>query len=365
MTTPVTRIAALAITLLAVACAEAQAAGPVLLGVGQQGRHSTGTFSAPGADDATVYIATAPDRGTDGRFLEENIADVAFLTSDEIASGRWLSSEQLDPGQYYVMLRATAWSCLGEPSCLDGVSGVLPLTVPKPRQRFTRKVTRSFGTLYLRLTIAPLGESQAYQNAFCTSAGNLGRIGVASERQLEEPAGPGATSAARSGFRQSTTHRAAERLWDAAAAFASRLAHFDPEALARTKFCVDQLTLPADSELPPAWPISSSCSGARRSRRSSLGSRRLGSTPRATSNGSSDGASSSRAPTRDRGPAPAPSPSWAVRSPALVMARPGLERQTARPGPEPALANDKPPGANAYQLLAAIATGVQWFRPTY
>ena len=81
-------------------------------------------------------------------------------------------------------------------------------------------------------------------------------------------------------------HSAAERLWDAAAAFASRLAHFDPEALARTKFYVDHLTLPADSELPPALADFFELLGRPASRRSSLGSRRLGSTPRATSNGS-------------------------------------------------------------------------------
>jgi hypothetical protein len=58
--------------------------------------------------------------------------------------------------------------------------------------------------------------------------------------------------AAKGGAGRLPPHSAAERLWDAAAAFASRLAHFDPEALARTKFYVDHLTLPADSELPPA-----------------------------------------------------------------------------------------------------------------
>ena len=35
-------------------------------------------------------------------------------------------------------------------------------------------------------------------------------------------------------------------------AIASRLARFDHDAIARTKSYVDQLTLPADGELPPA-----------------------------------------------------------------------------------------------------------------
>jgi hypothetical protein len=142
---------------------DAQAAAPDLFSVGQQDRHSTGTFSAPGADDATVYIATAPDLGTDGRFLEENVEDLVILTSDEIASGSWLSSDQLEPGDYFVMLRAFDFDCVGEPECLDGFSSVLPLTVPKPAQKFTRKVTRLFSTLYLKLTIAPLGGDQPYR----------------------------------------------------------------------------------------------------------------------------------------------------------------------------------------------------------
>jgi hypothetical protein len=163
MTSAVTKITALAITLLVVACTDAQAAAPDLFSVGQQDRHSTGAFSAPGADDATVYIATAPDLGTDGRFLEENIEGYVFLTDDEIANGGWLSSDQLDPGDYYVMLRASDYDCFGEPSCIEGFSDVLPLTVPKPEQRFTPRVRRVYGTLSLRLTIAPLGEPQSYR----------------------------------------------------------------------------------------------------------------------------------------------------------------------------------------------------------
>jgi enoyl-CoA hydratase/carnithine racemase len=42
------------------------------------------------------------------------------------------------------------------------------------------------------------------------------------------------------------------RLDDEVEAIASRLARFDHDAIARTKFYVDQVTLPADSELPPA-----------------------------------------------------------------------------------------------------------------
>jgi hypothetical protein len=61
------------------------------------------------------------------------------------------------------MLRAVDYDCLGDPACLDGFSSVLPLTVPKPAQKFSRKVTRSFGTLYLKLTISRVGEDQPYR----------------------------------------------------------------------------------------------------------------------------------------------------------------------------------------------------------
>jgi hypothetical protein len=30
----------------------------------------------PGADDATNYIASSPDRATDGSFLQENVTEV-------------------------------------------------------------------------------------------------------------------------------------------------------------------------------------------------------------------------------------------------------------------------------------------------
>jgi enoyl-CoA hydratase/carnithine racemase len=43
-----------------------------------------------------------------------------------------------------------------------------------------------------------------------------------------------------------------DRLDDEVEGIASRLARFDHEAIARTKAYVDQVTLPADSELPPA-----------------------------------------------------------------------------------------------------------------
>ena len=54
-----------------------------------------------------MYLASSPERGTDGRFLQENVKETDFLTDDEIQRGAWLDSDQVDPGTYYVMLEAT------------------------------------------------------------------------------------------------------------------------------------------------------------------------------------------------------------------------------------------------------------------
>jgi hypothetical protein len=50
------------------------AIAPTLAGVGQQNRHPTATFGPlPGVDAAFTYVATKPDRASDGSFLDENI----------------------------------------------------------------------------------------------------------------------------------------------------------------------------------------------------------------------------------------------------------------------------------------------------
>jgi hypothetical protein len=148
------------------ACAAtAWGAGPTLLSVGQQNRHPTATFAAPGAEDATIYFATAPDRATDGRFLEENVGHLDLLTTDEIQAGHWLDSAQVDPGRYYVMLRAADYDCFGEPMCVDGFSDMLTLAVPKPVQRYRGgvRVWQYLSTVSVRFRVAPLGERLRYR----------------------------------------------------------------------------------------------------------------------------------------------------------------------------------------------------------
>jgi hypothetical protein len=143
----------------------AGAATPTLSSVGDQNRHATATFSAPGADDATIYFATKPDRATDGHFLEENVKHLALLTADEIQAGRWLDSAQLDPGRYYVLLRASDYECLGDPNCMSGFSDMLTLAVPKPVPRYRGNVHayKYLSTVRLAFRVAPLGERARYR----------------------------------------------------------------------------------------------------------------------------------------------------------------------------------------------------------
>ena len=90
-----------------------------------------------------------------------------------------------------------------------------------------------------------------------------------------------------------------DHLDDEVEAIALRLARFDHEALARTKSYVDQVTLPAETELPPALADFFELSGRLRSRRGTPGSKGLGWESTATSSGSSDGAWLRRFPTRE------------------------------------------------------------------
>jgi hypothetical protein len=165
--------AALVLGLAVPTTAAAEAAAPTLTTVGQQDRHATATFSMPGADDATIYFATKPDRASDGRFLDENIEHLDFFTDNEIQAGRWLDEAQLDPGQYHVMLNADDSDCFGDPNCLAGFSNVLTFSIPKPAPRYRGKV-RVYGylsTVQLTFRVAPLGERRPYRVCWRLVAG--------------------------------------------------------------------------------------------------------------------------------------------------------------------------------------------------
>jgi len=153
--------------------ADALAVPPTLSAVGQANRHPTATFSAPRADDATIYIASKPDRATDGSFLTENVKTLDILTDSELQAGRWVSESQIDPGTYWVMLHASPdfnacyIDATGtyDPACADGFSNVQTLVVPEPTSRYAASVTvyRFIHQASLRLTARPLGEDRAYR----------------------------------------------------------------------------------------------------------------------------------------------------------------------------------------------------------
>jgi len=157
----------------------AGAVPPAFSSVGHQSRHLTASFSAPRADSVTIYVATKPDRATDGSFLSENVETLDGFADSEIQQGRWLSESQIDPGPYYVMLRASADfdSCYifetggYDPACANGYSEVVRVVVPKPAIRYSTTSQRvSYAQkMYLTLKALPLGEKQTYRVCYRTA----------------------------------------------------------------------------------------------------------------------------------------------------------------------------------------------------
>jgi hypothetical protein len=136
-------------------------------------RHPSATFAAPKADDVTIYFASKADRASDGSFFQENIVASDFLTTSEIQAGTWTYSDQLDPGTYYTMVNASPnfdlcyipSSGTYDPSCADGYSNVVTLTVPVPRIRYSARVSvlRYVRVAYLGLKATPFGIAKPYR----------------------------------------------------------------------------------------------------------------------------------------------------------------------------------------------------------
>ena len=157
---------ALAATLAALMVSTpAWAVEPTLLSVSHENRHAVATYSMTGADDAFIHFASRPDRATDGSFFEEAIEHSDDLTQDEIQSGRWLDSAQLDPGLYYVLLRAYDFGCPEDPSCTQGYSNMLTVSVPEPTTRYRGAVTayRYLSSVALDFRASPLGRRVPYR----------------------------------------------------------------------------------------------------------------------------------------------------------------------------------------------------------
>ena len=154
----------------------ALAAAPVITTVGQRNRHPIVAFTAPRAGTVIVYVARTPDRATDGNFLVENVVDSDHLTESEIAVGSWLYERQLNPGRYFVILRAWPsdacesnpppdYELTIDPDCADGFSNMVTVTVPKPRQTYRLRVEQSryASSIGITLTVSPLGERLPYR----------------------------------------------------------------------------------------------------------------------------------------------------------------------------------------------------------
>ena len=99
------------------------------------------------------------------------------MTDSEIATGRWLSESQLDPGTYYVLVKASPDfdQCYRDggydPACADGYS-MATLVVPKPLVRYAVGATRETysSSVSLRIAAMPLGEKVPYRVCFLTMA---------------------------------------------------------------------------------------------------------------------------------------------------------------------------------------------------
>lgn len=143
-------------------------------------RRPQAAFSAPFASDATLYFANKPDRATDGQFFTENVESIDSVTDDELAAGRWVSESRLDPGTYYVMMRASPDfdSCYlfdsggYDPKCADGYSSVATITIAKPVSRYTAsaQALRYLGVVHANLRATTLGEKRAYRVCYRTAA---------------------------------------------------------------------------------------------------------------------------------------------------------------------------------------------------
>jgi hypothetical protein len=119
----------------------------------------------PGADDATIYFASKPDRASDGGFLRKNIKELDLLGTIQIRRAWWSFEHQLDPGTYYVMMQAIDYDCIGQPDCIGGYSNMLTLAVPKPSQTYrgSVEVLHDVHIVSMTLHFTALGEKLPYK----------------------------------------------------------------------------------------------------------------------------------------------------------------------------------------------------------
>lgn len=138
-------------------------------------RHPSITFAAPAASSVTVYFASKPDQASNGQFFSENVKRTDYLTDDEIQTGAWTFEYQLDPGTYYVLLKASpnfsqCYVSGGtyKPECAMGYSNVGQIVVPVPPIRYSAIVNapKFWQTVQLKTKASVLGINQGYRVCF-------------------------------------------------------------------------------------------------------------------------------------------------------------------------------------------------------
>lgn len=156
-------VAAMIVAIVTTATASAATVLPNLTTVGATNFHLTATFQAPGAEDLTLSVATAPALSTSGAFLQENLVTAETITTSEIAAGSFLATQRIDPGHYWAYLNAVSFGCDDPPrTCASGHSNLVEFTVPEPKRDYRGlvKVYRNLGLVTLGLRISPAGDRQ-------------------------------------------------------------------------------------------------------------------------------------------------------------------------------------------------------------
>lgn len=98
-----------ALALLGVSSAEAGPPRSAKISVRQSHRHLIATWTLPpGVDPQVIEIATAPETGTDGYFLEENQEEVDLL---EAGQPWFFDTEELGLGTHWVHIRTLDNDC--------------------------------------------------------------------------------------------------------------------------------------------------------------------------------------------------------------------------------------------------------------
>jgi hypothetical protein len=99
-----------------------------MIAVRQSHRHLIATWTLPpGLDPRVIEIATAPNTGTDGHFLEENRQEVDVLENGQTS---YFGSEELGLGTYWVHIQTLDSNCSYiENSTCFAWSNIVSLTI--------------------------------------------------------------------------------------------------------------------------------------------------------------------------------------------------------------------------------------------